>query len=926
MKISASRDSADISYKNDNVDLVVKPNNKEQAKVVINSMKDNEVAAKREREPAKKESDQLRNTKYEHVSSESNEAENQQRSGVSTEDERSQSPRQKVHIDRSYSDIGMRRSKIKKHNDDNNGNEDRKEAEASDITWRGRINHSTEEQPPDNNHVLSALSEIKSLMTLSMKPPNLKAFDEVLPDSTDKYLTTADTVIKKLEHGQEKKRRAEGTQDNQYIHKVKDMIYENLRNNTYADDPADYGYVQKAHDIIEQEHLHKGCSGSHCRHNSKDRSRKSCSGAHCRHQMYLNKEEQSSNNDFEDEYAGKGKDHTGRDITNSDRNRYNEYDNNDGDFLTSHRKSHNQQPYEVSDFHNSHISPYHSHGDEAAYHALYGDDNHHNSQETSGFHGSHSAPHHDNPDAIFEKEFENKINEKEYNSNEADRFDGAHNLRHVHPHHMGGSFHHGDGDGGSNEHDNEHMGAYHPHGKDEFDLGIYHHGGELTELPEHHNANHHNYHNDDGEGDSHNREHDHSNYDFDEAKEIKDEEHDSPDMESLNGKLKDWYKLNALGTANGSTTMDEPAEGEIVVAQNENVKEENKPSENKTSNEDKKIESKFEKAGEKPLNSTEAEQAINKLNESLANGLNESTIKAISSLGNNANATDLNDLNKTAAAALNSFNTIKFESMNNDTLNAEKMLNDDDVESKNGTHFNKTRTTDGTSGFLNSTERNFTAKKLGHESDLKKKISNIEKKINSSGDLMKKLEDLEKKLNSSDQSIKHNGTINLKKHLTSTEKELLRVSPEDILQTQLASSDDLKILHNKDQKIKLEECRHNNCSLRSLNSSTTELDSEKNMTLNGTSSDMTNGNETGGIENIYASIGEPDEVSGETHRNISSTENKTNADVGGSGESAPSRALPEDKHAEQVCRNYLSEIFRSKIEWPQIYFIKILML
>merc|ERR1719318_1119522 len=92
----------------------------------------------------------------------------------------------------------------------------------------------------------------------------------------------------------------------------------------------------------------------------------------------------------------------------------------------------------------------------------------------------------------------------------------------------------------------------------------------------------------------------------------------------MNGKLKDWYSNNAIGSNNATNVMDEPVR---VFGKDTHPDVDNK---NSTDH----IESKFENAGEKPLNSSAAEQAISKLNESLAKGLNDSTVNAISSFGN----------------------------------------------------------------------------------------------------------------------------------------------------------------------------------------------------------------------------------------------------------------------------------------------------
>lgn len=858
--------------------MVVKPNNKEQAKLIINSMKDNGLPAR----------------------SDINSAEN---AAVHLHEETatSRSPAsppiydtKQLHMDPT-DDIGLRRSRIHKHVDD-----EIDESKNNDgVTWRGRINHVSEEQGPDSKHVLSALSEIKNLMTLSMKPPNLKAFDAALPLSSDKYIHTASNVIKKLETAQEKKRRHEPTQENGYIPKVKAMIHENLRNNTYTDDPSDYAYVQKAHEIIAQEPAHhKQCVGAHCRHHV--RVHKPCSGIHCRHDIFMAKEDPEADASYAEEFEGKLK---GQNTFHSQNGEYGADISTDFSAAPSH-KAHHHQPYDAAgDYQNTRISPYHSQGDDEGYPAtIYGDEVHHNTVDADEIHGTHNRHNiHDNNDQMFEKDFENKVNDKDY----GDTYSANTNGHHVH--HMLPNNHNMNDDpafndpeynlGEDNYNSNDHVGGFHPH--QDYNTNPYNHDGDMSDMPEHNHMSHHHGGNNggfhDGYSDSaggHNREHSHDGtYDFDEAKEIKDEGHDAESNLDSNGKLKDWYKMNAMGIK-PSTKLDEPMEGEIVLAANEKLKKEKEAkavaaaATNSSKIDEKKIESKFEQAGEKPLNSSEAEVAISKLNESLANGLNESTIKAISSFDNN---TDLIDANKTTADALNSFNTIKLESLGNDSLNVQKTLEDSD--SQNAT--TKTDLSTDIMNFSNSSDSsNDTKSENGTmtEADLKKKIGAIETKINSSGDLMKKLEELESKMNSS----KKHETAKKPEQLNSTERDLLKVNPEDVLPGK-SEDEDFIVLPGK----------QDNNTQRTLNSTTSTAVANKTETVNNsTVAEASNSTDSGSgasIENVYASIGEPEAgaLNAYAKEKNASADNKTSSE-------AATASLVEDKHAEQVRKSSYS--------------------
>ena len=299
LKISASRDAADISYKNDNVDVTVKPNNKEQAKVVIDSMRDSDMGKKL---AAAKKDESVRAPSTRSINEKS------------FEEAGTKSP--KVHMDLSFDDIALRRSTVGKHEDvagDNKG---------SDVTWRGRITHSTDE--PDNNHVLSALNEIKSLMTLSMKPPNLKAFDQVLPldHEENKYLNTPD-VMKKLNHAAHKKRRTPASSPESHSRKsAKHIVNNTPHNSSYSEDPVspDYntGYSGKSQFVHLPRHhaparkqtarKHVAAASTAHRH-----TRKKCVRGHCRQEIFggpdIGPNPEAPDGAFEELYLGKIKEH-----------------------------------------------------------------------------------------------------------------------------------------------------------------------------------------------------------------------------------------------------------------------------------------------------------------------------------------------------------------------------------------------------------------------------------------------------------------------------------------------------------------------------------------------------------------------------------------------------------------------------------------
>lgn len=318
-------------------------------------------------------------------------------------------------------------------------------------------------------------------------------------------------------------------------------------------------------------------------------------------------------------------------------------------------------------------------------------------------------------------------------------------------------------------------------------------------------------------------------------------------MVHQNGKLKDWYTANAIGNDNATNYMEEPIKGEQIS------KDTHPDTDNKTH-----IETKFENAGEKPLNSSAAEQAISKLNESLAKGLNDSTNNVISSSNSSAalNATE-------GVEGSNSTVSLLSNSTENATPNDE--VGNGTTASSNTTKSHSLER-DFDEDMKNSSASLFN---LTHDS-IQLKISNLEKKVNNSGDLLRQLEDIERKLNA---TAANKTTEALKKPLTETEKELLRVTPEDILQTHLPDSDDLGALHD------VNVARH-------LNSSTTkELTEEKtNTTAKGEES-----------EKAYASIG----AAGNNSTSVK--DNGTHTDEGSAlAEDGSGAGVHLEKHAELV--------------------------
>lgn len=862
LKISASRDAADISYKNDNVDVTVKPNNKEAAKVVIDSMRDSDMGRKL---AAAKKDEGARAT-----------------ARSINEKSLEEGPKgPKVHMDSSYNDIALRRSTVRKHEVDESGNK------GSDVTWRGRITHSTDE--PDNNHVLSALNEIKSLMTLSMKPPNLKAFDQVLPlDHEDKYLNTPD-VMKKLNHAAHKKRRTgTSTPESHFSSRksAKHVVNSTPHNSTYSDDSVpeyNTGYSGKSQFIRVPHHhasVHKQAARKHMASSTARRhTRKKCVRGHCRQEIFggpdIGPNPDAPDGAFEELYLGKIKEHhDGHDSLPAEfRNRDPDYDtlNDIEDHEHAERAEHEPSHEDHDGYHSpkshkgtNYASPFHEREHEDSYKELYGDDgDHHPSHdEVDGFHGEGGGSHHggalsstsgnaNNPDAAFEKEFESKISDKDYND---DGREIHHSTRHE-SHRPN----HGD------EYVDE--GDHYPHSNDGDvgDMGLFEHGDSMgeRETPSESHHLHNNYHEqlgNENESDSVDENDETpsnpSNYDFDESKELKDEEHEDPDVVHMNGKLRDWYTANAIGDDNATTIMEEPVHhiGGPTVG-----KDTHPDTDNKTH-----IETKFENAGEKPLNSSAAEQAISKLNESLAKGLNESTNNVISSSNSSAAAK-----NATTEGPDAGNSTVSL--ISNSTENA---TSNDSVE--NGTATNSTKSTNSTNStkVAHSVESDFDKDmnnssasifNLTHDT-IQLKISNLEKKVNNSGDLLRQLEDIERKLNA---TAVNKTTEALKKPLTDTEKELLRVTPEDILQTHLPDSDDLGALHDTNL------ARH-------LNSTTKEPKEEK---KNVTASKGTES------EKAYASIGSPG--------NNSTKENSTHTDEGSAAaEDGSGAGVHLEKHAE----------------------------
>ena len=117
-------------------------------------------------------------------------------------------------------------------------------------------------------------------------------------------------------------------------------------------------------------------------------------------------------------------------------------------FLTGPHEDH-EDGYHSPKSHkgSSYASPFHEHeGHEDSYKELYGDDDHHPSHdEVDGFHGGEGGSHHalsatstnsNNPDAAFEKEFENKINDKDYSDDghEAPHHTSRHESHRPHNH------------------------------------------------------------------------------------------------------------------------------------------------------------------------------------------------------------------------------------------------------------------------------------------------------------------------------------------------------------------------------------------------------------------------------------------------------------------------------------------------------------
>merc|ERR1711962_405439 len=788
----------------------------------------------------------------------------------------------KVHMDGLDDDIALRRNTIRKHH------EEPKDNEASDVTWRGRITHSTDE--PDNNHVLSALNEIKSLMTLSMKPPNLKAFDQVLPlDSQDKYLNTPD-VMKKLNHAAHKKRRTGAVQESRFPSRksAKHVVNSTPHNSTYPEEStSEYtaGFTGKSPYIRVPHHNAPArkmkLDRKHVASTARRHTRKKCVRGHCRQEIFggpdLGPNPDAPDGAFEELYLGKIKEHhDGHDALPVEfRARDPDYDTlNELDEHAEHEPSH--EDHEPSHYPKSHkgtdyVSPYHAQDHDEGFNSLYGDDDHHSSheemdhQDVNGFHGEGGSHHNEghssssnNPDVSFEKQFEEKINDKEYN-------DDGREIHHAQRHQSHRPNH--------DEYVDE--GDHFPHNSDDNvnDLGMYEHGDNMGDSPSENHHIHNNYHeqlgneNENENTDENADENDETpstpnNYDFDESKEIKDEEHEEPENVHMNGKLKDWYTANAIGNDN-ATTLDEPVHH---AGTGKNTHPENST---------EHIESKFENAGEKPLNSSAAEQAISKLNESLAKGLNESTANVISSSNSTAaaaNATEpaVEASNSTASLASNATeNAIPNDSVENATATNKTSSHDLKVEID--------KDTDNSSASIFN---------LTHDT-IQMMITNLEKKVNNSGDLLKQLEDIERKLNS---TSANRTTESLKKPLTETEKELLRVTPEDILQTHLPDSDDLGALHESNINL----ARH-------LNATSKDSKDEKKNSTSG------KGEES---EKAYATIGTPDSKNSTT----SSHESSNHTDEGSAAADEGSGAGTHlEKHAELMNKTIIDYVYQAKL-------------